>query len=244
MADQTADRRKWWLEATYVTAISAAIIVPGVTLLDHWLDYKLEAVKQDHALHLDEEKQTHAVRQTYLGLAIDPHRTSEYRRSVLTFLVDTLNDDEPMKKWAKDELSRLLEAAEAQARLAAAEAESRELKRRLEETKISAGQSDRERQVLKEQLEAAQRKVLILQKGWIAAKDKANIAPQAGATTLSEDDAKGNGGRPPADDSKRASGTRPPRTGGICCITCQGATICASHVSTSCGECGMGAAAL
>jgi hypothetical protein len=58
MPEGTAVTRKWWLEATYVTAFSAAIIVPGVALLDHCSDYRLETAKQEHAVDLDKKKQS------------------------------------------------------------------------------------------------------------------------------------------------------------------------------------------
>jgi hypothetical protein len=238
MADGATNTRKWWLEATYVTAISAAIIVPSVTLLDHWLDYTLEVTKQEHALRLAEQKQSHEIRQTYLDRAIDPHRTTEYRRSVLSFLSVTLDDKEPMKGWAEEELTRLVRAVEIEGKLASAEAQSKSLQQQLAQARASEGRNSRDAQGLVRDLKATEAKVTSLQKELESAKSQANIAPisplPAENMNDSSDEAASND-RANSPGSKQAS-----KRGGGCCITCNGATICASSVSTSCGSCGGG----
>ncbi len=236
MTEEAANRRKWWLEATYVTAISAAIIVPSVTLLDHWLDYKLEAAKQEHALHLDEQKQSHEIRQTYLDRAIDPHRTADYRRSVLSFLTETLDEKEPMKGWAKEELARLEQALKIEAKLAAAEMQAKSLQQQLAQARVSASRSSGDVRKLAQDLKAAEIEVGSLQKELEAAKSKANIAPTSSLppgrpNDSPGEDASAQGGREQVSESG---------AGGSCCITCAGIIICGKFVSTPCGSCDAG----
>src|SRR4051812_26979595 len=156
MEDNTSDKnRKWWREAAYLTAISAAVIVPCFTALDNWSKFHLETVKQEHAVSLESQKQLQTTRQQYLDKAIDPNRNTEYRRSVLDFLVDTLPGNDPMRHWATKELRRIEVAIAAEAKVQAARAEIQELRRRLG-TGSKHPKDDARRQVLK-RLEGAER---------------------------------------------------------------------------------------
>lgn len=241
MSESPSGTRKWWLEAAYVTALSAAIIVPGVTALDHWLDFQLQTAKQEHEIRLAEQKQAQEVRQTYLDRAVDPHRSADYRRSVLTFLRDTLDEREPMRRWATAELGRLERALEAASRLAAAEAESKRLQLQLANLNASSGRVEQRRKEIERALAESDKEVRSLTEQLDQAKKDANIDdPPAAADQPSEPSREGRQDVEPAGKAEQQA--RGGGGGGSgCCITCNGVTICAGSVSTSCGSCGVGA---
>lgn len=233
MSEDSGSTRKWWLEATYVTAISAAIIVPGVTALDHWLDYQLQAAKQVHEIRLAEQKQVQDIRQTYLDRAVDPHRSTEYRRSVLTFLRETLDEREPMRRWARAELSRLEKALETASKLAFAEAESKRLRLHLASIRASSTRTEHLKKQLERALADSDKAVRTLSEELDHAKKDANMdVPAVPANQRVEGDKHEAGSGAKGEPQARAGGG-----GGGCCITCNGVTICATSVSTSCGSC-------
>jgi DNA repair exonuclease SbcCD ATPase subunit len=230
--------RPVWLQAAYVTALSAAVIVPGVTLLDHWLDHRLESARHNHAVELERNKLEHEIRQTYLDRAVDPHRTPEYRRSVLAFMEVTLADDGPLQQWAAGERQRLERFLRLQAELAASEARVTMLKAELSRASSSPRESEQEIRTLREEFSATQEEVETLRRDLDVARQEGNLASTvpSGSTVFAQasETAAGNQG---SQNGATAAEQTPRKGSNSCCIVCNGVLICGTSVETECGSC-------
>lgn len=119
------ESRTWWTQPSLLTAL-AALIAAMVPLT--------AAINGCFELQQQERLQRHEIRLKYLDRAIDPSQTPEYRERVLSFLLATLDDDDPMRKWASGESDILVEVLKLRDNVAAKEREITELRHELETT--------------------------------------------------------------------------------------------------------------
>jgi len=238
MSGDTESRRSPWREAAYVTAISAALIVPGVTLLDHWLDHRLELTRHHNAVELDRNKLEHEIRKTYLDRAVDPHRTVEYRHSVLAFMEATLKHDGPMKEWAAAERQRLERYLTVRTELSRSIARVGELEAKLSDALSEADTRQSKLEKIDDQLIAAKEEVESLSQNLKLAQQAGIVASPTWKPTL-------DFGSPKHGDSAEMNDLNTETTSpesnqtkeGHCCVTCNGLLICATTVETECGSC-------
>jgi len=182
--------RSRWFDAALLTAIGS-LLVSVATAVNGYYNLQKETVKQERELKLEEFKkskevelaqngQFHEIRQKYLDRAIDPQRDLPYRISVLSFLVDTFGDKDPMGKWAGRELG--------------------ELKSKTVTKHFSKQEAEEYGAFLE----------------W---KRRQYIRPKSRGT-------------PSVGGPNAISGGE-----GVCCVPCQGLTICGKTVTTDCGSC-------
>jgi hypothetical protein len=193
MSEIIGPARPWWVDAALLTAIGS-LFVSMATAVNGCYSVKKESLKQEKELRLEEFKkskeielaqngQFHEIRQKYLDRAIDPQRDLPYRLSVLSFLVDTFGDKDPMGRWAGKEFKDL-------------------------HARFSTQNGGDYEEFLE----------------W---KKKQQISRSKVRGTHSE-------------SSHHVKPTGVLKNGvsdGICCVPCQGLTICGKTVTTECGSC-------
>ncbi len=97
---KAGDAGSWWKDSKQMTAV-AALLAAAVPLT--------AAVNGFFQVQNQKQVQTHEIRLKYLDRAIDSGRDAKYRERVLSFLVATLEPNDPMRSWAVEESDALKE---------------------------------------------------------------------------------------------------------------------------------------
>jgi hypothetical protein len=212
--------RRWWRDRRYLAAIGGALagVASFNPALNNWLTYRLESTKQEASR-----------RDTYLDKAVDPQRNAAYRLSVLQFLVSTLPEHDPMTKWAQAQLGTLKNVVKLEELETTRDKISREIgarQRDLSRTKPTSPQwkqADGEIETLKSKLNDLKSQI-----DNVAA--ELHRGPLVVNPPVAESQAR-------TDGSSQKGGVIQPN---VCCITCDGITICGYSVQTECGSCQAG----
>lgn len=96
--DDKLHRRTWWRDATYIAAIAGVIsvVIPLTATINKVFEVDLQR-----------DRLTHEIRLKYLDKVIDPNLDLPKRELIFDFLVATLEDEDPMKKWANKKLEKI-----------------------------------------------------------------------------------------------------------------------------------------
>lgn len=94
----SGQKQPWWRDTMYVAMLATlfAALVPITTCINGWFQAKREQQKQIHELHIQ-----------FLDRAIDPGWDVLTKRSILQFIVQTLEPGDRMAGWALDRLKEL-----------------------------------------------------------------------------------------------------------------------------------------